>query len=118
MGWSGEVDGTVQVCCRSTGVAVGEGRKKARNMVWVLFGFVRVQGTCFSSLEGLKGLILNIPGAITLSFFTTFDPCSVEIEFEVTGFDKACVSPTLGGFPESDCFANLVFALLPHAVFF
>nr|GFD36803.1 hypothetical protein [Tanacetum cinerariifolium] len=46
-------------------------------------------GTCFCSLEGLKGLILNIPGVITLSFFTTFNPCGVEIEFEVTGFDKA-----------------------------
>nr|GFA27205.1 hypothetical protein [Tanacetum cinerariifolium] len=39
--------------------------------------------------EVLKGLILNIPGAITLSFFTTFDYFGVEIEFEVTGFDKA-----------------------------
>nr|GFA63649.1 hypothetical protein [Tanacetum cinerariifolium] len=46
-------------------------------------------GTCYSSLEELKGLILNIPGAITLTFFTTFDPCGVGVEFEVTGFDKA-----------------------------
>ncbi|GJQ96922.1 hypothetical protein Tco_0008061 [Tanacetum coccineum] len=40
-------------------------------------------GTNFSSLEGLKGLILNIPGAITF-----FDSCGVGTEFEVTGFDK------------------------------
>nr|GEU66818.1 hypothetical protein [Tanacetum cinerariifolium] len=53
-------------------------------------------GTCFSSLEVLKGLILNIPGAITVSFFTTFDSCGMGTEFQVTRFDKACVSPTLG----------------------
>nr|GEX01735.1 integrase, catalytic region, zinc finger, CCHC-type, peptidase aspartic, catalytic [Tanacetum cinerariifolium] len=38
--------------------------------------------------ERFKGLILNIPGEITLLFFTTFDPCGVGIEFEVIGFDK------------------------------
>nr|GFC76979.1 hypothetical protein [Tanacetum cinerariifolium] len=48
-----------------------------------------VEGTYFSSLEVLKGLILNIPEAITLSFFITFDSCGGGIEFEVTGFDKA-----------------------------
>ncbi|GKE93014.1 hypothetical protein Tco_1574109, partial [Tanacetum coccineum] len=53
-------------------------------------------GTNFSYLEVLKGLILNIPGAITLSFCTTFDSCGEGTEFEVTGFDKACVSSILG----------------------
>nr|GEV43495.1 hypothetical protein [Tanacetum cinerariifolium] len=69
----------------------------------IVIGFVpalalTVLGTCFSSLEVLEGLILNIPGAITLSLFTPFDSCSVETEFEVTGFDKAFVLPTLGRF--------------------
>nr|GEU80011.1 hypothetical protein [Tanacetum cinerariifolium] len=84
----------------------------------IVIGFVlalalTVLGTCFASLEVLKGLILNIHGAITLSFFTTFDSCGVGIEFEVIGFDKACVSLSMGRFPTIDCFANLVFTLVP-----
>nr|GEV46549.1 hypothetical protein [Tanacetum cinerariifolium] len=39
--------------------------------------------------EVLKGLILNIPRAITLSFFITLDSCGVGTEFEVTVFDRA-----------------------------
>nr|GFA27547.1 hypothetical protein [Tanacetum cinerariifolium]GFA38530.1 hypothetical protein [Tanacetum cinerariifolium] len=65
-----------------------------------MIGFVlalalTVLGTCFSSPEVLEGLILNIPGAITLSLFTLLVSCGVETEFEVTGFDKAFVLPTL-----------------------
>nr|GFC82456.1 hypothetical protein [Tanacetum cinerariifolium] len=63
---------------------------------FVLALALTVLGTCFSSLEVLKGLILNIPGAITLSLFTPLDSYGVETEFEVTGFDKVFVSPTLG----------------------
>nr|GEU57607.1 hypothetical protein [Tanacetum cinerariifolium] len=67
----------------------------------LMIGFVlalalTVLGTCFSSLEVLEGLSLNIPGAITLSLFTLLDSCSVETEFEVTGFDKPFVLPILG----------------------
>ncbi|GKG28559.1 hypothetical protein Tco_0406886, partial [Tanacetum coccineum] len=84
------------------------------------------------------GLILNIPGAITISFFTTFDSRVEGAEFEVIGFNKAFVSPTLeitfefrkgvteysfdleeeGGIPKSDCFVNLVFALVPLVMSF
>nr|GFB84509.1 hypothetical protein [Tanacetum cinerariifolium] len=39
-------------------------------------------GICFSSLEVLKGIILNILGAITLSLFTPLDSCGVETEFK------------------------------------
>ncbi|GKA22258.1 hypothetical protein Tco_0708220 [Tanacetum coccineum] len=53
-------------------------------------------GTKLSTLEALKGLILKIPGAITLSLFTTVDSREEGFEFEVTGFDKAFDSPTLG----------------------
>ncbi|GKF96028.1 hypothetical protein Tco_0288763, partial [Tanacetum coccineum] len=86
-----------------------------------------------STLEVLEGLILNIPRAITLSLFITFDSRVEGAKFEVTGFDKAFVSPTLGitlefgkevieysfdleeegGFSKIDCFVNLVFALVP-----
>nr|GFC45264.1 hypothetical protein [Tanacetum cinerariifolium] len=48
-----------------------------------------VLGTFFASLETLSGLILNIPGAITLSLFTLLETGGVETELEVTGFDKA-----------------------------
>ncbi|GKA32420.1 hypothetical protein Tco_0781494 [Tanacetum coccineum] len=41
-------------------------------------------------------MILKIPGAITLSLFTTVDSREEGTEFEVTGFDKAFVSPTFG----------------------
>nr|GFA32663.1 hypothetical protein [Tanacetum cinerariifolium] len=44
--------------------------------------------------EVLEGLILNIPGAITLSLFTPLDSYGVETEFEVTGFDKAFAPPS------------------------
>ncbi|GKG24141.1 hypothetical protein Tco_0392177, partial [Tanacetum coccineum] len=72
--------------------------------------------TKLSTLEALKGLILKIPGAITLSLFTTDDSREEGAEFEVTGFDKAFDLPTLGitvyslgleeecGFPKIDCF--------------
>nr|GEW91622.1 retrovirus-related Pol polyprotein from transposon TNT 1-94 [Tanacetum cinerariifolium] len=53
-------------------------------------------GKKLSTLEALKGLILKIPGAITLSLFTTVDSREEGAEFEVTGFDKAFDSPTLG----------------------
>nr|GFB37502.1 hypothetical protein [Tanacetum cinerariifolium] len=46
-------------------------------------------GTKFSTLEALKGLILKIPGAITLSLFTIVDSREEGAKFEVTGFDKA-----------------------------
>ncbi|GKF18804.1 hypothetical protein Tco_0063722 [Tanacetum coccineum] len=55
-----------------------------------------VKGLKFSTLEALKGLILKIPGAITLSLFITIDSREEGAEFEVTGFDKAFDSPTLG----------------------
>nr|GEZ13126.1 hypothetical protein [Tanacetum cinerariifolium] len=86
----------------------------------------QVLGTKFSTLEALKGLILNIPGAIILSLFTTDDSQEEGVEFEVTGFDKAFDSPTVGktldlgrgvieysldpeeegGFPKIECFLN------------
>nr|GEY91116.1 integrase, catalytic region, zinc finger, CCHC-type, peptidase aspartic, catalytic [Tanacetum cinerariifolium] len=78
---------------------------------FVLLLALTVLGTCFSSLEVLEGLILNIPRAITLSLFTHLDSCGVETEFEVTGFDKAFVLPILGRFSKIGCFANLVFLL-------
>nr|GEZ72051.1 integrase, catalytic region, zinc finger, CCHC-type, peptidase aspartic, catalytic [Tanacetum cinerariifolium] len=49
---------------------------------FVLALSLTVLGTCFSSLEVLKGFILNISGAITLSLFTPLDSCGVETEFE------------------------------------
>nr|GFA92915.1 hypothetical protein [Tanacetum cinerariifolium] len=70
--------------------------------------------TCFSSLEVLEGLILNIPRAITLSLFTPLDSCGVETKFEVTGFDKAFVLLILGRFSTIGCFANLVFLLVKN----
>ncbi|GJW23616.1 hypothetical protein Tco_0034238 [Tanacetum coccineum] len=89
--------------------------------------FTCLLGTKLSTLLALKGLILKIPGAITLSLFTTVDSREEGTEFEVTGFDKAFVSPTLGkavdlgrvgtayslgleeegGFPKIDCFCKL-----------
>ncbi|GJX41380.1 hypothetical protein Tco_0256370, partial [Tanacetum coccineum] len=91
-----------------------------------------------STLRALKGLILKIPGAITLSLFTTVDSQEEGAKFEVTGFYKAFDSSTLGkavdlgrgvtayslglekegGFPKIDCFVNLVFALVPFLVSF
>ncbi|GJQ98604.1 hypothetical protein Tco_0009743 [Tanacetum coccineum] len=53
-------------------------------------------GTKLSTLEALKGLILKISGAITLSLFTTFDSQEEGTKFEVTGFYKAYVLSTLG----------------------
>nr|GEU40431.1 integrase, catalytic region, zinc finger, CCHC-type, peptidase aspartic, catalytic [Tanacetum cinerariifolium] len=79
---------------------------------FVLLLVLAVFGTCFSSLEVLEGLILNIPRAITLSLFTPLGSCGVETEFEVTGFDKAFDSPTLERFSTIGCFANLVFSLV------
>nr|GFB82030.1 hypothetical protein [Tanacetum cinerariifolium] len=81
-----------------------------------MIGFVleltlTVLGTFFASLEILSGLILNIPGAITLSLFTHMDSRGVETELEVTGFDKAFVSPILEKISAIGCFANLVFLL-------
>nr|GFB95244.1 hypothetical protein [Tanacetum cinerariifolium] len=60
----------------------------------------------------LSGLILNIPGAITLSLFTPLGSCGLETELEVTGFDKAFVSPILGRISAIGCFAKLVFLLV------
>nr|GEX63403.1 integrase, catalytic region, zinc finger, CCHC-type, peptidase aspartic, catalytic [Tanacetum cinerariifolium] len=67
---------------------------KLQSKADIVIGFVLVLaltmlGTRFSSLEVLEGLILNIPGAITLSLFILLGSCGVETEFEVTGFDKA-----------------------------
>ncbi|GKA37005.1 hypothetical protein Tco_0723570 [Tanacetum coccineum] len=96
------------------------------------------EGTKLSTLEALKGLILKIPRAITLSLFITIDSREEGAEFEVTGFDKAFDLPTLGitidlgkgvteysfsleekgGFPKIDCFANLVFVLVSRVVSF
>nr|GFC98717.1 hypothetical protein [Tanacetum cinerariifolium] len=45
-----------------------------------------VLGTFLASLETLSGLILNMPGAITLALFTPLATCGVETELEVTGF--------------------------------
>nr|GEW19741.1 integrase, catalytic region, zinc finger, CCHC-type, peptidase aspartic, catalytic [Tanacetum cinerariifolium] len=70
-----------------------------------------VLGTFLASLETLSGLILNIPGAITLSLFTPLDTGGLETELEVTGFDKAFVSLILGRISAIGCFANLVFLL-------
>nr|GFC73151.1 hypothetical protein [Tanacetum cinerariifolium] len=70
-----------------------------------------VLGTFFASLETLSELILNMPGAITLALFTSLETCGVETELEVTGFDKAFVSPILGRISAIGCFANLVFLL-------
>nr|GFC31721.1 hypothetical protein [Tanacetum cinerariifolium] len=78
---------------------------------FVLALALTVLGTFFASIEVLEGLILNIPGAITLSLFTLFDSCGVETEFEVTEFDKAFVLLAVGTFSTIGCFANLVFAL-------
>ncbi|GJX89434.1 hypothetical protein Tco_0341448 [Tanacetum coccineum] len=49
-----------------------------------------------STLKALKELILKIPGAMTLSLFTTVDSREEGAEFEVTGFDKTFDLPTLG----------------------
>ncbi|GKE44015.1 hypothetical protein Tco_1471299 [Tanacetum coccineum] len=59
----------------------------------VLIGLL---GTTLSTLEVLKGLVLKILGAITLTVFTTFDSRVEGAEFEVTGLDKAFVLSTLG----------------------
>ncbi|GJX64182.1 hypothetical protein Tco_0298525, partial [Tanacetum coccineum] len=58
--------------------------------------FTCLLSTKLSTLEALKGLILKIPGAITLSLFITFNSREEGAEFEVTGFDKAFVLSTLG----------------------
>nr|GEW63109.1 hypothetical protein [Tanacetum cinerariifolium] len=58
--------------------------------------------------EVLSGLILNIPRAITISLFTPLNSYDVETEFEVTGFDKACVLPTLGRFSTIGCFSPVI----------
>nr|GFB12603.1 copia protein [Tanacetum cinerariifolium] len=71
-----------------------------------------VLGTFFASLEILSRLILNIHGAITLAFFTPLETYGVETELEVTGFDKAFVSPILGRISTFGCFA---FALCADA---
>ncbi|GJU93085.1 hypothetical protein Tco_1317841 [Tanacetum coccineum] len=104
----------------------------------IMLAFTCLLGTKLSILEALKGLILKIPGEITLSLFTTVDSLEEGAEFEVTGFDKAFDSPTLGitldlgrrvteysfgleeegGFPKIDCFENLVSILVPFVVFF
>nr|GFC84555.1 hypothetical protein [Tanacetum cinerariifolium] len=82
----------------------------------IVIGFVlelalTVLGTFLASLETLFGLILNMPGAITLALFTPLETCGVETELEVTGFDKAFVSPILGRVSTFGCFENLVFLL-------
>ncbi|GJV74935.1 ribonuclease H-like domain-containing protein [Tanacetum coccineum] len=88
----------------------------------------RRETICFGIyiVRTLKGLILKIPGVITLLLFTTVDSQEEGAEFEVTGFDKAFDLPTLGiivdlrkgvteysfgleeegGFPKIDCFEN------------
>ncbi|GKC50995.1 retrotransposon protein, putative, ty1-copia subclass [Tanacetum coccineum] len=58
--------------------------------------FTCLLDTKLSTLEALKGLILKIPGAITLSLFITVDSREEGAEFKVTGVDKAFDSPTLG----------------------
>nr|GEW41524.1 hypothetical protein [Tanacetum cinerariifolium] len=70
-----------------------------------------VLDTFLASLKTLSGQILNIPGAITLALFTPLETGGVETELEVTGFDKAFVSPILGRISAIGCFANLVFLL-------
>nr|GFA59436.1 hypothetical protein [Tanacetum cinerariifolium] len=50
-----------------------------------------------SNLEALKGLILDILEAVTLSLFTTVDSREEGVEFEMTGFDKASDSTTFEG---------------------
>nr|GFD05903.1 hypothetical protein [Tanacetum cinerariifolium] len=81
-----------------------------------MIGFVRelaltVLGTFLAFLGTLSGLILNIPGAITLSLFIPLGSCGLETELEVTGFDKAFVSPILEIISAIGYFANLVFLL-------
>ncbi|GKB15387.1 hypothetical protein Tco_0849310 [Tanacetum coccineum] len=56
----------------------------------------------------------EIPGAITLSLFTTVDSREEGTEFEVTGFDKAFVSPTLGKAIELDDSLEQVAVSLPN----
>ncbi|GJU22525.1 ribonuclease H-like domain-containing protein [Tanacetum coccineum] len=112
-----------------TCVACQKGKQHKASLIDFVptLAFACLLGTKLSTLEALKGLILNIHGEITLSFFTTFDYMGVGTEFEVTGFDKACDSSILGialdlgrgvraysfgleeegGFPKIDCFEKL-----------
>ncbi|GJT08635.1 hypothetical protein Tco_0843097 [Tanacetum coccineum] len=53
-------------------------------------------GTTLSTLEVLKGSVLRILGAITLTICTTFDSYVEGAKFEVTGLDKAFVLSILG----------------------
>nr|GFC12765.1 hypothetical protein [Tanacetum cinerariifolium] len=55
--------------------------------------------------------ILNMPEAITLALFTTLETGGVETKLEVTGFDKAFVSPILERISTVGCFANIAFLL-------
>ncbi|GJR58147.1 hypothetical protein Tco_1500309 [Tanacetum coccineum] len=58
-------------------------------------GFAAARAFSFQSVSKAR-IALKIPGAITLSLFTTVDSREEGAKFEVTGFDKAFVSPTLG----------------------
>ncbi|GKD77642.1 hypothetical protein Tco_1340263, partial [Tanacetum coccineum] len=81
----------------------------------------------------------QVLGCGLLVLAVLYTPVEVEgAEFEVTGFNKAFVSPTLGitfefgkgvtkynfnleeegGFPKIGCFVNIVFALVPLVVSF
>nr|GFB99158.1 hypothetical protein [Tanacetum cinerariifolium] len=62
---------------------------------WLQAQLGDLKGTKLSTLEALKGLILKIPRAITLSLFTIVDSREEGAKFEVTGFDKARVSSIL-----------------------
>ncbi|GKG11660.1 hypothetical protein Tco_0345897, partial [Tanacetum coccineum] len=61
----------------------------------LMLAFTSLLGTKLSTIEALKGLILKISGAITLSLFTTVDSREEGAEFKVIGFDNAFDSPTL-----------------------
>nr|GEV99548.1 reverse transcriptase domain-containing protein [Tanacetum cinerariifolium] len=142
--WSSSPSSTFNVCRRETicfglyMVLSDDMRLLNSDRFCPTLALTSLLGTTLSTLEVLEGLVLKILGEITLSFFTTFDYVGMGTEFEVTSFDKARVSPTLGkiidlgrgiatyslgleeegGFPKIDCFANLVFALVPSVVSF
>nr|GFA98507.1 hypothetical protein [Tanacetum cinerariifolium] len=74
-----------------------------------------VLGTFLVSLGTLSGLILNMPGTITLALFTPLNTCGVEIKLEVTGFDKAFVSPILGRISTFEVLEELILNI-PEAI--
>nr|GEV55577.1 hypothetical protein [Tanacetum cinerariifolium] len=108
------------------------------------FNVYRRETICFGlyivlsdDMRGLRRISPKDSRENHVIIFHNFNSVRVGTEFEVTGFDKACVSPTVGkivdlsrgvtayslcleeegGFPKIDCFANLVFVLVPVVSF-